>query len=169
MTIWGGWLVPSVADQVRIVIDETSFNFRDLPAGHLDLFLDQFSDALQDLRHDGLAAWRPPMFAETPCPDGQELYSYVLANADRDVMLRFFSLLDKVLEWDAGYPAFDEVQLSGNQPVMAWSLSYAVTAVISGHGVACLVFPGSQRRGFVEVASAIGLCKLFFFANVAKL
>lgn len=161
--------MPSVADEVRVVIDESSFDFHDLPASRLNLFLDQFSDTLQDLRQSGSSAWKPPMFAETPCLDGLELYTYILTRADRDVMLRFFSLLDKTLEWDAGYPICDEVQLSGKQAAMALSLCFAATAVISGHGVACLVFPGSQLRGFVDASSGIGRCKLFFFASVEDL
>lgn len=159
----------SSADQIRVVIDETSFDFRDLTFSQLDLFLDQFNDALQDLRRDGSAAWKPPMFAETPCLDEHELYNYLLLNADRDVMLRFFSLLDKAVEWDPGYPACDEVQWPGAEPVMALSLSFATTAAVSRHGVACLVFPGSQRRGFLEVASVIGHSELFFFAMAAEI
>jgi len=46
---------------------------------------------------------------------------------------------------------------------------FAVTAIISGYGVACLVFPGLKQRGFLEVASDIGQCEVFFFASANEM
>jgi hypothetical protein len=156
--------VPSSADQVRVVIDETSFDFSGLEANQIDLFLSQFNDALSDLRLKGLVAWKPPLFAYTSCIDEQDLYSYLLGAVDPDVMRRFFGLLDKCPEWDASYPRCDEVKISGKALQSAWSVCFAATAVISGHGVACLVFPGLVQRGFLEIISDIGQCQVLFFA-----
>jgi hypothetical protein len=162
MTTWEGWRVPNDANNVRVVIDETSFDFHELELRQLDLFLDQFSDALYDLRHDSMEAWKPPLFAETSCLDENDLYTFVAATVDRDVMLRFFSLVDKCPEWDGDYPRCEEIELAGETSRSAWSASFAVTAIKSGHGVACLTFPGCQHRGFVSANSSLGQCQIFF-------
>ena len=159
----------SSADQTRVVIDETSFDFNGLEANQIDLFLSQFNDALHGLRSNGLKTWKPPLFADTSCYNEQELYSYLLSDVDRDVMLRFFKLVDKCSEWDAGYPRCDEAEINGKARQSAWSVCFAVTAIISGHGVACLVFPGLKQRGFLEVGSDIGQCEVFFFASVKEM
>lgn len=157
--------MPGEASVVRVVIDEASFEFRGLATGELNDFLDEVSDTLTVLRKDGIMAWKPPLFAETECLDGRELYSHLLDVADRDVMLRFFSLADKCPEWDAAYPQGEIVVLSGRS---ALSVSFAAAAAAAGHGVACLVFAAS-RRGFQEVESAHGKRKIFFFSNTVEI
>ena len=161
--------MPSSADQVRVVIDETSFDFNGLDANQIDLFLSQFNDSLRDLRINGMEAWKPPLFANTPCHNEQDLYSYLLSSVNRDVMLRFFSLVDKCSEWDAAYPRCDEAEINGMARKSMWSVCFAITAVISGHGVACLVFPGLKQRGFLEIDSDIGQCQVFFFASAEEM
>lgn len=157
------------ADHVRIVIDETSFNFNGLTPSQIDLFLSQFSDALSDLRLKGLEACKPPLFAYTQCIDEKDLYSYVLDAVDPDVMRRFFRLLDRAPEWDAGYPRCDEVEINGKARQSAWSVCFALTSVISGHGVACMAFPGFTQRGYMDINSDIGRCQVFFFAFADEL
>lgn len=154
----------SSADLIRVVIDETSFDFNGLDVNQIDLFLSQFNDALSDLRLKDLEAWKPPLFAYIPCIGERDLYSYLLDAVDPDVMRRFFGLLDKSPEWDDRYPRCDEAEVNGKARQSAWSVCFAVTAVISGHGVACLVFPRIAQRGFLEISSDIGQCQVFFFA-----
>ncbi len=72
----------SSADQVRIVIDETSFYFNEMEPSEINLFLSQFNDTLSDLRLKGLKAWKPPEFAYTSCTDEQDLYSYLPGAVD---------------------------------------------------------------------------------------
>jgi hypothetical protein len=161
--------VPNDADNVRVVIDETSFDFHGLDPSQLDMFLDQFNEVLYDLRRDSLAVWKPPLLAYMRCLDEYDLYTYVTATVDREIMRRFFSLIDKCPEWDAGYPRCEEVALGGRPLRSAWSASYAVTAVMSGRGVACLAFSGSQHRGFCTANSSLGQCQLFFFSATGEL
>lgn len=116
-----------------------------MAVGKLDEFLDEVSDALAVLRKGKISAWKPPQFAETECLDGRELYSHLLDAVERDVMLRFISLADKCLEWDASYPRGDVAVISGKE---ALSVSFAATAAASGQAVACLVFPAASRRVF---------------------
>lgn len=159
----------SSADQKRIVIDETSFDFNEVEASQVELLLGQFNDTLHDLRFSGLKASKPPMFADTMCRGEQDLYSYLSNAVDRDVMLRFFSLLDKCPEWNADYPRCDEAAIGGKARRSAWSVCFAVTAAVSGHGVACLVFPRFEQHGFLEIDSDLGQCEVFFFASMEEL
>jgi hypothetical protein len=161
--------VSNSADQVRVVIDETSFDFNGMEPEQIELFLSQFNDALSDLRFNSLKVWKPPLFAYTLCAGEQDLYSYLPTAIDPDIMRRFFGLLDKSGEWDAGFPRCDEVEISGSTRQSAWSVCYALTAIISVHGVACLVFPGSARRGFLDVTSDIGNGQVFFFASANEM
>lgn len=157
--------MPSSADPLRVVIDETSFDFSGLDENQISLFVSQFNDALSDLRLKGLEAWKPPLFAYTPCNDEKDLYSYLVEAIDPDVMRRFFGLIDKSPEWDDGYPRCDEVEINGKARQSAWSVCFAVTAVFSGQSIACLVFPGSGQRGFLAIGSDIGQCQIFFFVS----
>jgi hypothetical protein len=163
---WEGLPVPGEADVVRVVIDEASFDFRELAAGELDGFLDEVSDTLAVLRKEEISPWKPPQFAETECLDGRGLYSHLLDAAERDVMLRFISLADKCLEWDVAFPRGDVAVISGKE---ALSVSFAAAAAASGHAVACLVFPAMSRRGFQDVEYSEGAQKIFFFADSADL
>jgi hypothetical protein len=167
--IWGGWRVSGTADQVRIVIDETSFDFSGIEPGQIGFFLSQFNDALSDFRLMGLKVWKPPLFAYTPCVGEQDLYSYLPDAISPDVMRRFFGLLDKSDEWDAEFPRCSEAEINGGPRQSAWSVCFALTAIISAHGVSCLVFPGSARRGFLDVASDIGARQVLFFAAVNEM
>jgi hypothetical protein len=158
--------VPGEANSVRVVIDDASFEFSGLEVDELNGHIDELSDTLAALRSDGTPAWQPPQFAQTPCFEDRELYSYLPDVADPEIMRRFFSLVDKCPEWDAGYPQGDLVMLSGRA---AQSVSYAVTAAALGHCVACLVFPVIGRRGFQNVGSAQGARDVFFFADARDL
>jgi hypothetical protein len=169
MTTWEGWPVSGGADGIRIVIDETSFDFHGLSSGQLDDFLGDFNDALYDLQHDEMRVWKPPMFAETRCLEGENLYSYILDAVDRDIMLRFFSLADKCPEWEPDYPRCDEVEVDGDASRSAWSAAFAATAIKSGHGVACLAFPANQHRGFRTVNCSLGQCQIFFFSLASEM
>jgi hypothetical protein len=164
--------VPSVADEVRLVIDETSFDFREMTADRLGVLLDLFSDTLIGLRRDDLMVWQPPMFEATLCLEDQGLYDYLWSgpgiDADPEAKRRFKSLIDKCLEWDASYPEYDEVEISHARPALALSVAFAATAARNGHDVASLVFPDSRRRGFVETAAGTDRYELFFFADESE-
>ena len=77
-------------------------------------------------------------------------------------------MLTKCREWDESVPAGADVAFGG-EPVMALSISFALTLALARHGVACLVFGGSARRGFAEASSEFGRAEIFFFAASSEL
>src|SRR5262249_50593252 len=55
------------------------------------------------------------------------------------------------------------------QPMMALSVAYALRNAIAGHGTACLVFGGVDRRGFCSVRGDQDSADIFFFSTISKL
>lgn len=161
------------ADAIRVVIDEASFDFRDLANEALEIHMDKFNDTVWALRNADMQAWKPPMFEASSCYDSYELFDFLMSGpgtaVDRDTRYRFFGLIDKCSEWDSSVPNCDEVALTGADPVMAMSVAFALTLVLRHQGVSCLVFGACTRRGFVNVDSEIGSAELFFFTEVGEL
>jgi len=167
--------VPSVnmADHVRVVIDETSFDFRGLEAGSIEDYLDDLSDTVWELREDSIATWKPPMLEAVTCADSYELFSYLMGEPgkliDRDTRLRFFGLIGNCPEWDDSVPEDLDIAFAESVPVMAFSAAFALTLALRRQGVACLVFGACTRHNFVTVSSEAGRAKVFFFATAAAL
>ena len=67
----------NVTSPARVVIDETSFDFRGLDTASIEMHLDDFNDTVWTLRADGIPAWRPPMLDAVNCVDGYELFEYL--------------------------------------------------------------------------------------------
>lgn len=163
----------NMADEVRVVIDETSFDFRGLEASSIEDYLDDFSDTVWELREDSIATWKPPMLEAVTCADGYELFSYLMGAPgnliDRDTRLRFFSLIGKCPEWDDSAPEYLEVTFTEGAPVMALSAAFALTLALRRQGVACLVFGACTRHDFVTVSSGAACANIFFFTTAAAL
>jgi hypothetical protein len=161
------------ADEVRVVVDETSFDFRELDVGSIEDYLDDFSDAVWDLREDSIATWKPPMLEAVPCAEGYELFSYLMGEPgnliDRDTRLRFFGLIGNCPEWDDSVPEYLEVKFAEGAPVMALSAAFALTLALRRHGIACLAFGTCTRHDFVTISSGAACAKIFFFATAAAL
>ncbi|MFI6630751.1 hypothetical protein ACIBI7_17925 [Nonomuraea fuscirosea] len=165
--------MPSDAEQPRIVIDETSFDFRELPGDRLTASLETFNDALMRLRQDGTPAYKPPYFENSPCTDGHELYEYLASETgrevDRDVKFRFYSLIQKCPEWDASVPVCDRVAIDGGEDCQAWSIAFALTMILRNRGIACLALGIRARRGFLPVRAVVGCARIFSFAETEEL
>jgi hypothetical protein len=168
--------MPSVKmdDTVRVVVDETSFNFRGLATSRIEEMLDRFNDTLASLRNSGITAWKPPMFDAVRCTDDYELYEFLMGDSgreiDRDTKVLFFSwLINKCPEWDASIPGSPEVMLADGGRIIALSIAFALTLVLRNRGVACLTLSACERRGYVDVHTDSGSAELFFFAEAASL
>ncbi|SEF73087.1 hypothetical protein SAMN05444920_101491 [Nonomuraea solani] len=165
--------MPNGDDSPRIVIDETSFDFREVPGDQLTEFLDTFNDVLMQLRQDGSPAYKPPYFENVQCTDGHELYEYLASEAgdevDRDAKFRFYSLVQKCPEWDASVPVCDRMGIDGGEDREAWSIAYALTMVLQNRGVACLALGLRERRGFLPIRADVGCAEVFFFAENGEL
>lgn len=163
----------STTTPVRVVIDETSFDFRALEASAIERHLDDFNDAVWGLRDEGIAAWKPPMLESVPCIDGLELFEYLAGvsgtDIDRDTRIRFFGLLSKCPDWDASVPSTTDVAIGAGEPFMALSISFALTLALRRQGVACLVFAACALREFIMVSDELNRAEIFFFASASEL
>lgn len=163
-----------VAEYPRVVIDDASFDFRDLQSQEIEGHLDDFNDALSGLRKDEITAWKSPDLEVTSCHDDYDLTGYLMTGPgdqiDPDTRRRFFDVLSKLPEWDASIPGpCLDASISGTAPVMAFSVCCALALRLQNHGAACLVFGSCERRGFVRVTAEIGAADLFFFSDPAML
>ncbi|MDT0611476.1 hypothetical protein [Streptomyces lancefieldiae] len=144
----------------RIVVDESSFDFRGLTEERLTDLLDDFSDTLEELSEQQAVAVSP-LWMEVECADGRELYDVLYEGetprAGRDARLRMIRLMDRCPTWDTDVPGLpDHVEVAGDGRDLAWSLCYAWWRTRQRHHVACLVFPAGDRRGWLPVSAIDG-------------
>jgi hypothetical protein len=162
-----------MTDPIRVVLDETGFNFRGLDAVAIEQHLDNLNDAVWALREDNIATWIPPMLDAVKCADDCELFDYLMGEQggtiDRDTRNRFFGLISKCPDWDESVPAVLDVTFADSGPVMALSAAFAHTLTLRGRGIACLVFGACPRRGFAVISNEIGNSEIFFFADASSL
>jgi hypothetical protein len=165
--------VPSVTeiDRVRIVLDESSFDFRSLPDSEIERHLDSLNATLLTLR--GAAACSP-MWDGVECLDSCELYKFLTGEypsaVSRDTRVLTHTLLDRCTTWNTDTPDLDiTVAIGSGEPTMALSVGYALAMWLTGFGIACLVFPRASYRGLVPVTSAHGSHEVFFFGDPAEL
>ncbi|MEU9791918.1 hypothetical protein AB0E27_15065 [Streptomyces sparsogenes] len=144
----------------RIVVDESSFDFRGLTEERLTDLLDDFSDALEELS-EGQGVAVSPLWMEVECADDRELYDVLYEGeaprAGRDARLRMVRLMDRCPAWDTNLPGLpDRVDVAGTDRDLAWSLCYAWWRARHRHHVACLVFPAGDCRGWLSVSAIDG-------------
>lgn len=151
----------------RVVVDEASFDFRELADAEVERALDEFNDALDALRRDG----QPPAvysdYCSVECRDGMELVQLLYspaADIDPDVRRRTGLLLDRCWEWDNDAPpGCAPMDLPGTF-IPAFSVGYAFAMGLAGRAVGCLVFPTCSRRGLLTLNGEAGDVKVVFFA-----
>ncbi|MBQ0987717.1 hypothetical protein KBZ10_24995 [Streptomyces sp. F63] len=157
----------------RFVVDESSFDFRGLTEDRLTDLLNDFSDALTELREQhGIAV--SPWWSETECADGVELYEILYGGAEpragRDARLRMAGLMDRCPSWDTELPGLpDQVEIAGVVQELAWSVGYALWQGVRGHNVGCLVFPAVGRRGWHPVTGGETGADVYFIAETSAL
>jgi hypothetical protein len=149
-------------------------DFRGLTDDQIELHLDRLADAIEGLREPGgQAVACPPMWDAVECLDGCQFYQFLsrerTSTVDRDTLVRSFTLLSRCPEWVADDDAETTVTITGERPVLALSVAYALHSALSHRGVACLVFGGSSRQGFLEVRGAREAAEVYFFADAADL
>jgi len=160
------------SDQIRFVIDESSFNFTALSIDDIGDRLDRFNFTLGELiRHHRVARADEALCNE--CLDNVPLYEYFDTadgkSLDRDIRLLFLHLsLNRCEIWDDSTPDLpDSVQIGTvEDECMALSVGYALHRRTQGFSVACIVFPDS-RDGWIQVSAGSRKADLFFFGNNA--
>ncbi|MFJ5724957.1 hypothetical protein [Streptomyces sp. NPDC093149] len=143
----------------RIVVDESSFDFRGLTEKRLTDLLDDFSDTLEELSEEQAVAVSP-FWWDVECADDRVVYDVLYEGeaprAGRDARLRMVRLMDRCPTWDTDLPGLpDGVEVAGTGRDLALSLCYAWWQTRQKRHVACLVFPTEDRRGWLPV-SVIG-------------
>ncbi|MGH3251881.1 MAG: hypothetical protein ACRDOI_37505 [Trebonia sp.] len=154
-------------DVTRVVIDEASFDFRGLSCELIEEHLDIFNDTVQDLRRGGVIPRQPEGLGTFSCTDQFDLDAYLWDGPgeaiERDTRNRFAQLIQKCPEWDPSVPYGPDVLLGGEGPETAFSVAFALASIRQGRGVACLVFGGCERRGFLLVSDEKREADVFFF------
>lgn len=160
----------------RLLVDETSFDFRALEADRLTELLDDFNDALEESlrgRPVGLAPW----WYEHNCLEGCELGDFLWTSdslgacISRDTRLRMAKLMDRCHSWepepDSDIP--DKVVVAGHTRELAYSLGYALSRTLAGHTMACIVFPaGPLPNGWHATQSPMTEAAEIYFLRTAS-
>ncbi len=154
-----------------------SFDFRGLSDSQIEAYLDEFNETLRTLRADDrLGVSCAPMWEAVRCLDDCEVYQFLCreypSEVDRDTLVLAHSQLSRCPEWDdEAIPNVDvTVSIDGGDPSMALSVAYASFMIMSGFGVACVLFPGStRRRGTLAVHGDHGESQVYFFCDPADL
>ncbi|WKX71030.1 hypothetical protein [Streptomyces sp. XD-27] len=142
---------PYRAPSYRLVVDETSFDFRELEPDQLTRLLDIFNDTLGEILRErpvAAAEW----WHEHACLDGCELSEFLYVRGgpgdtvSPDVRRRTALLMDRCRTWDTDETADvpDTVHLAGQVRELAWTLGYALRRTLDGRTMACLVFPADN-------------------------
>lgn len=158
----------------RIVVDESSFDFRSIEDATLSNLLDELSDALEVLQASHTVA-ASPGWSEVECRDGlalaQFLYDRAESSVSPSVLLRLARHMDKCRSWEDADDPTGPVEID-TQPVdTAWSVHYALHRTFVGKSVACLGLSASERRGWLRVRchEAAAETDVYFFAAADEL
>jgi hypothetical protein len=165
------------ADTYRIVLDESSFDFRDHADEEVQTALAELNDLLAQLDESRHAVARWSDVYEVECRDGLALH-HVLFDMDRSSIddvekRRLMIALSRLPCWDddepVGVPL--EPRVEGRAvATLAPSVGYALLAATHGFGVACAVLPlASPQEGHRMVSDSCGEQNVFFFASMARL
>lgn len=152
----------------RIVVDESSLDFRGLPDNEVEAALDDLNDALDRLLRDG----REPMttsllYSDVECRDGVELHELLFSRAtsvDPDTCRRTALLLDRCADWDDDCPDNWAPMTLPDCPITAFSVGFAAALRLRGKAVGCLVVRTCHREGWLPVDVGSGPVTLFFFS-----
>lgn len=163
---------PSSEFWPRIVVDEASFDFRNVSDANLERSLDEFNDALDALRRDGQ---RPAVFSEyysVECRDGITLLDILYSRAtdvDPDVCRRAGVLLDRCQTWDNDFLVDCDLVEFAETPIPGFSAGYALSMALDGRAVGCLVVTTCSRRGLVRLNNVSGTAAVTFFADALEM
>lgn len=153
----------------RFVVDESSFDFRELTEIQLADVLDEFNGVLAELSGQHRVAVSP-FWIDTECgAGGRDLYQILYESSDpegHDERLLMGTLMDRCPSWDTELPGLaDQVTVDGGESRLALSLGYVLWQGLRGHRVGCLVLPSSGRRGWRPVTAGESGTEAFFFSD----
>lgn len=155
----------------RVVVDEASFDFRELSDTDVEHALDQFNNELGILLKGGQEPATYSDYYSVECRDGVELWQLLYERAtdvDPDVCRLTSVLFDHCRKWDDDAPAgCMPIDLPEN-PIPAFSVGYALAMGLRGRAVGCLVFPTCPRRGLMTLNAEPSAVEVVFFAAASE-
>jgi len=153
------------------VVDEASFDFRELPDAAAEAALEKFNESLDALRDDRQMPAVCSLYAYVECRDGMELHNLLYSRAtevDPDVCRRTGLLLDRCPAWDDDAPAGCEPLDLPETPIAAFSVGFAFLMALSSRAVGCLVVPSCPRRDFRRLSRESSAADVLFFADAPE-
>ena len=167
--------MPGEADEsYRIVIDESSFDFRGIDDSTLSDLLEDFSDALEAVQ-ESHAVGTSPEWSAIDCEGGLELcqflYDYNQRSVSPDVRKRLAKLMDKCFSWGSSEDVSGSIEVDSIPVGVAWSVHYALHRTISKGSTACLGLSSSGRGSWLRVACNEGAtaAEVYFFAAAQEM
>jgi hypothetical protein len=152
----------------RVVVDEASFDFREMPDATVEEALEEFDEALETLRESGQQPAVFSAYIDAECRDGVDVCGLLYEQAtrvDRDVSLRTALLLERCEEWDEDAPSGCEPLELPDTPVEAYSAGFAFAMALANRAVGCVVVPCCSRRGFQTLHHQALSAEVLFFAE----
>lgn len=155
----------------RLVLDESSFNFRDLNDGQVEMGLNELNEQLALLRQARHSVAKSSLIYDIDCRYGLDIHSFLFRNdtseVSRDARQRTYLTFDRLPTWDDGdcpdVPLECRIDGRGPGPAISPSVGYALVARLQDRGVACLTFPSFHSKGFHRVAANCGDGEVYFF------
>lgn len=175
--------MPDVLVDHRIAVDETSFDFRGVEKEELEHHIGEFSEAINELRRQGLTVFvHPWLWSDLECLDGVSVGEFVYGTAattvDRDLRLLLGVALDRCLSWREDVPGFlESVDLvpgaaddpAGVVPVHV-DVGYSLGVVLfQQRRMACLAFSHAGRHGPWRIHGADRSTVVYFFTTAEEL
>ncbi len=153
----------------RLVLDESSFNFRDLTDSQVESGLNELDEQLALLRQAQHSVAKSSIIYDIDCRDGIDIYSFLFLNdtskVSRDTRQRTYLTFDRLPFWDdSDCPEVPfECRIDNGGPAISPSVGYALVARLQDRSVACLTFPSCHSNGFRHVAADCGGGEVYFF------
>ncbi|MEU8737125.1 hypothetical protein ACFYPK_01015 [Streptomyces halstedii] len=165
--------MPGEADErYRIIVDESSFDFRGVDDATLSDLLENLSDALETVQEFHVVGTSPEWSA-IDCEDRLELCQFLYDHSKRsvspDVRRRLAKLMDKCTSWDSSENVTAPVKVDSVPMDTAWSVHYALHSAAAGKSVACLGLSSSGRRNWLRVACEEATAEVYFFATAQEM
>jgi hypothetical protein len=164
----------AAGDLDRIVVDETSFDFRGLTDADLADLLEDFTDALEAIQ-ESHSVTASPEWGAVECDNGLELCQFLYdttgPSISPDIKRRLGRHLDKCRSWESSEDVTGPIMIDSSPIEMAWSTNFAMRSAAAGSSMACIGIARSGHTGWRQVTlpdGSIGAA-VYFFSAVSDL
>ncbi len=164
-------MLDEAGEPSRIVVDESSFDFRDLDDNTLSDLLEDFADVLEVIQESHPVA-ASALWGAVECDSGLELCQFIYGSehgVSPDVRRRFGRLLDKCRSWESSEELTNSLEIDGVPVGVARSVHHAVRSTAAGLSMACVGLARSARQGWLPVSCQdTGIAAEVYFLTAAS-